>query len=397
MAGENLGSKSIWDTRPEFSKPSLPSFSTPVLNGIGACGSYWDFVEIRQPYKNIDKYVESLPKIISVGREDLDTDTATDRAKIIRHWVSIDGLTHDVISAAESMYEKYKRIIDQKNSKAIKAHIDLAWKYANNAKKLWDWWANKYVSIRTPLFEEIDITVSEDSEWLKKNYAAFLLHFGGWAKKNKDKKVPLANANYKIHWPLSEAKYAGCDQDYPYPNLGVAEYGANFKDVFVNCPESYEFDAHYHDAQLYCDLVIASVAHARCATEASAAVGILYKNKATVSGKILPTQGPGLTDSASGWVLATKKPSISDTGSGIYAPPSEPDSDAPIIEPPVTEDGAPESGIEEDDTIPDIGIEGDGIVEPDTAPETKKVSKKKDNTMLIAGVAAVGLLLMMKK
>lgn len=352
----------IWKTRPTYSSPAKISIDSPVVDDKN-CGQDWSEIEIRQPYKSIDMYVEVLPQLNTYGIDGLGNAMGAERAKITHEWVE-KGIVDEVIDRAEALLEEYN--MDSQNQNAIQGYIDNAIKYLERATEIWKWWDGEFVPYGTP-----------------------------WQPKG-----PQGHPHYFVsvmespHWPLSRHGARGCGSDpgslstvptskldyvHPRPLENAPDIWPDF--LTIRCPNNTEQVGHEHDANLYAELILSAIAHARCAAEAAAAVGIFYKNKARVSGKILAPKVSKFPSSGSKIYAPGPGGGLGGKGAGSYAvQPGEPH--PPIIEPP---EGGVGGGIP-------------GPEEPHVPSDTSKpTKKKKDNTLLIAGAAAVGLFLFGKK
>lgn len=153
-------------------------------------------------------------------------------------------------------------------------------------------------------------------------------------------------------WPLEQEEYGnGCDGKYA-PEEGEAyTFTAQGADtVAFTCPSWNAFDDHRKDRKMFAVLMDSALVNCRCAQEAAAAVGTFYRNKEAYN-----EQYGGMK-----LLYDPKKKK----GPSLKVAPREP-----------TPPGIPEIGEE----MP--------------APEAP-AKKKKDNTLLIAGAAALGILLL---
>jgi hypothetical protein len=318
-----------------------------VLDGWG-CGQNWGEIEVRQPYKGIDVYVEILPRLPGAIREDLVADLGHyERARIAREWVE-DGMVDGAIEHAEDMLDRYN--MDASNREAIQAYIKKALVYFENAQALWNYWSRRFVPGKTP------------ADPMK---APNMVHVAG-----------------SPHWMLTSRAYPGCTEEMSWPDLGLipvtqldGNYGGGRDFLDVACPHKHEILAHHSDANVYYDLVVAAIMNARCASEAAAAVGLFYKNRSRISGKI---KTPTKSKTNLGSAINIYAPGGVKQGPGAYAPlqPGEP-------QPPIIGAPAPEPGPEEPQ-----------IPEGDTKAAR---AKKKDNTILIAAAAGAALLIFGRK
>lgn len=153
-------------------------------------------------------------------------------------------------------------------------------------------------------------------------------------------------------WPLTKDNVQGCTSWAP--NTGGVYVGGSGGATALEftCPTTADRDLHDADRLAYQQLLYAAMLNARCAQEAAATVGTYNRNKEFLEGlsggmglaKAPPKKTPGGT-------ITTKVP---------------PTSEHP------------------EDPEPEIDLE----------PETSKPKKKKDNTLLLAGAAGLGLLIL---
>lgn len=306
-------------TRPDVDGISIkrPTMKSP---GEGRsdemCGHDWDIqVEIRAPYKTVDKHVNVLPIAFHLFEAFSDD---PDKAIPILVKDDFEAALLEAIDGADELLENYEEsgYMDAKNYTAINTMIKRARAYTSFAMKLKNFWRDSY---------------------------------------NPDPgKGPRG-------WPL-EQNLPGNDCD----NKSAPETGEIFTlteggpgSVTFVCPTDHDKENHESDRQVFKDLLEAAMLNARCAQEAAAAVGTYYRNKEEYESR------PG-----SGMAIQ-------------YGPrPTEGMPKLKVVEPPIP---------------PTEPEERPPIIEPDAEPEpTAPTKKKKDNTLLIAGAAALGLMMLRK-
>jgi len=167
-------------------------------------------------------------------------------------------------------------------------------------------------------------------------------------------------------WPLQNEHFgSGCDYKVAPDEGGIFTFGpGGAETVNFTCPTQTALDQHNEDRLKYFKLLKAALVNARCAQEAAAAVGTYFRNKEFYD------KQPGAGMSVK---YAPKKKAIPKMGVAKLVPETKPEP-PPEPEPPV---------------IPEVDEE------PEPEP-TAPAKKKKDNTMLIVGAAALGLLMLRK-
>ena len=142
--------------------------------------------------------------------------------------------------------------------------------------------------------------------------------------------------------------------------------------VSFGCPTQKATNEHEYDRQMVFKLLNAAVLHARCAQEGAAFVGTYNRNKKSSSGKAADMIGymPGAANQEA------EKKMQSWSGGAVSSRPKR---------------GEREGSMK----IPDLGSGSSGgeIAEGEVSAPKKR---KKDNTLLIAGAAALGLLALKK-
>ena len=215
----------------------IPTAKSPAAGRSDRpCGADWDIpVEIRAPYKNVDKFVNMLPMVYSLYEalsDDLETSlpimvTSDFRSAVI-----------DAIDGAAEMLDEYNDagFMDGKNRSAIQKMIDRARSYVDHASKLKNYWKSEYSS-----------------------------HPG---------KAPPG-------WPLEqELAGNGCEYKAAPEKGGIFTFTQDGPgEVNFTCPTTTDKDNHEADRTTFFKLMEAAVRNARCAQEAAAAVGTYYRNK----------------------------------------------------------------------------------------------------------------------
>lgn len=348
----------IWDAKPEYtSPPKISVKSSPGRDWV--CGRNWGEFEIRQPYKNIDVHSETVPALEGINRAALTTpDPVTSHAGVVHGWVE-SGELDEAIGHAESMLDKYS--MDAKNRAAIQEYVDRAVLYMERADRLWEFWADHFAPSGTP--------------WQSHG--------------EKGKTHYFVSVGEHPHWPLSYTAQPGCGgkvdtgnipvKDLPYvhsrPSKGAPDTWPDF--MAIRCPGERALKAHEEDAKIYIDLVVAAFENARCASEAAAAVGVFYKNRSRIAGQILK---PDIPKTKYGAGVNIYAPSGETHGPGNYAPLQPDEPQPPQIRQP---DPAPE-----DPTPGEI---------PEIVPKPAATKKKKGNTGILLGAAAVGVFILSRR
>lgn len=199
------------------------------------CGADWDInVEIRAPYKNVDKYLNVLP-IIFAKYEAL-SGTLSDSLPIMVSRDFQDALRDAIDGATELLFDYNNAgYMDSKNRSSIDAMIDKARKYFEYALALQNYWES----------------YSSDPG-----------------------KGPVG-------WRLEdELARDGCEYKAAPEKGGIftmTKDGA--KTVNFTCPTDTDKDHHESDRQTFFKLMEAAMRTCRCAQEAAAAVGSYFRNK----------------------------------------------------------------------------------------------------------------------
>ena len=328
----------------------VPKMKSPASGRENkTCGADWNYsVEVRRPYKSVDKYVNALPPIFEnydAGAGDPDVSMP-----VLVSDDFIDAL-RDAIDGAKEILADYVDggFMDSTNEKAIRTLINRADTYATDAVI----YRNHWLGYR----QNPDGFWYSGPPWTK-----------GWG-------LDKFNAPYGCNRLVTPAKV----KTFEMTNDGPAE-------VEYPCPSPVDRDQHDEDREKYQRLMQAALRNVRCAQEAAASVGTYLRNKAESDG----AGAGGLGVSAA---FKKKKPKLIAT----FHPSDEPP-------PGLGEGGWPSLGASPADTEPDPG--DPPIIDPEIAEAleekaeqeeaAKKAPKKKDNTLLIAGAAALGLLLLKK-
>jgi hypothetical protein len=328
--------------RPELTKnPAVPSQKSPVPGYEGeTCGDSWHFdVEVRKPYSYTDEFSVILAGL--AGAElaspvEFGGDPVFYRGPLEAAYKLLDSDTFENSHrAAQFGLDGWvaEGYVGETNRKAIQKMLDRAIKYFNQAAELKQYWFG-YMSDPNIPFMGVGM---------------------GW---------PL--------WERIEDRWDGTCEFRRAPKKGTVSYtveGAGDVSDSYTCPSQEKVDEHNADAITMQKIALAAVKNLRCAQEALYVVGFYEKNKEIRTGikKGAPTRG-------------TSRLGILPSG-GLKKATLIPLDLEPDVEPgaPVIPEPDPEPP-----TTTDPGVEA-------PAP------KKKDNTLLIVGAAAVALLVLGKK
>lgn len=155
-------------------------------------------------------------------------------------------------------------------------------------------------------------------------------------------------------WPLTADNVRGCNGFAPNKGGVLLAGSGGATSVEFTCPTNADRDLHAKDGKTYQQFLYAAMLNARCAQEAAATVGTYNRNKEFLEG-------------LSGGMGLAKAPPKKAPGGKI-----------------TTE--VPPTGEQPEDSEPEI--------DPESEPEASKPKKKKDNTLLLAGAAGLGLLIL---
>lgn len=253
----------IWKNHPKYSRPAAIKALSPISSK--RCGSNWGAMDIEVPYKSVNQFKESLPKLPFKRFGNNNGAEAYKQAGVANEWLK-SGKLGDVVDQATEMLDKYK--ISGSNKTAIKGYIQRAKDYAARANTLWNWWLILYVPGGAP-------TDPND---------AFLMQ----SLHQVDKLIDVI-AIGAPHWPLNEQYYGPRGEDgkgickgntFPSTKTWQTDTASGLDYRTLACPHLHEVQGHRDDAILYRDLIVAAINNARCAAEAAAAVGVYEKNKA---------------------------------------------------------------------------------------------------------------------
>lgn len=322
----------------------FPNVKSPAAGRSDkVCGVDWETeAQIRKPYKGVDQYVEVLPPVYHSFEA-----SASNLNQSIPVLVSQDfkSSIKSAISLAREILDEYREggNIDDGNFSAIGSMIDRAEKYYNFAVSLQDFW---------------------------ENYSSGIYIHNGIT-------------NHIGKWPLEQEEFGNGCGNMTYPSQVDFYAGPQVGNVPLDCPQGYHVAWHKRDRVAFRQLMIAAIFNCRCAQEAAATVGIYNKNKKSYYSR----HGAGL-----GLQYAPKKKKSSEINKSII---SAKFSSSP--------------GAEGDDAPPDFtgtlgssgteiepGTPGDPGSQGSSAGPEKVKRKKKDNSILIIGAAAIGFMLMKK-
>lgn len=339
MRGRSYGSINK-PARPNTSFTILtPTSKSPISDDV--CGKSWDQdVMVRVPYKGLNQNYTTLPAI-NVDRGGI----VADLEKALPFVMAPQWNAQIAKAIADAKYiltENNKiHIGDATNTNAINAIIDRADKYRKTAVGLIDYWKHWHTS---------------------------------------SKEIGL--------WPLDRLWPVNCGNKI---NGEKISYDSGLKVHNITCPTGVDAAIRAMDRKRVRDLMVAALYNARCAQEGAAAVGVYYKNKKLFYGR-QAVSGPNtlLYNPQKRTTSPTIEASISASRFNQGGPSLG--EDAPSFEEGLSlDEGAPNLGEEltPEETVPTE------TVPAETAPVTAP-PKKKDNTLMIVGAAAVAGLLMMK-
>lgn len=311
-----------------------PKFESPVPGHSVACGqSFHEVLEVRAPYQGVDQYVNALPIVygdIVLGSTD---DSQFDNVLRLALQAAVREDIAEGIEGAREMVKNYRRdgLIDSDNNATINKMLNRAEDYLKKAARIQEFW-------------------EEDA---------------------------YINNELPQGWPLDEPWYPNCENKFAPQKAQIfvmTPKGAKTQEV--TCPSKDVYNDHELDRRLMVDLVQAALFNTRCAQEAAASVGTYNRNKKRFIDEQKKAGAKGLqTEGDDGPPRVTIKTATID----------------PKLIPGIKDEDAPQIPSDDDEPADDESTsDEDGLPEPDTSKPKKKV-KKKDNTLLLAGAAAIGI------
>lgn len=324
-------------------KTVYPEFTSPVPGYSVACGqSFHEVLEVRAPYRGTDQYVNALPIIygdILLGSSD---DGQFDQVLRLALQPKVREDIAEGVEGAREMVKNYRRdgLIDSENNATINKMLNRAEDYLKKAARIQEFW--------------------EDDAYI--------------------------NNELPQGWPLDQYWYPRCENKFAPQKASIlvmTPKGAKTKEV--TCPEKSVYEDHEMDRRLIVKLVQAALFNARCAQEAAASVGTYNRNKKLYLENEAKAGGKGLQGEGKGGFGGVK------ITTATLDPKLIPGIKKATLDPDLIDEDAPQIPSEDDEPADDeSGDEGDGLPESDTSGPKKKV-KKKDNTLLLAGAAAIGI------
>ena len=324
--------------------PQSPAGESPIPAVTDACGSTFHMKqEVRAPYKGVDKYINVLPVVIGDLTIMSSIASEFDNVLDLAMSFSVINAIHTAIDDAREMKDQYRKdgYIESKNNATIGQMIVRAEDYIKKARRIRDFWDDAYVGQNLPQ-----------------------------------------------GWPLDVKWYSNCEDKFAPDTIEVltmTDEGPKMQEV--TCPKKEYYDDHEADRILYVQLIQSALLNARCAQEAAAAVGTYNRNKEeyqkTVGAKQKKLQQAAPSGPSPDPIDSTRLAVMSTSPMPI-----EPGDEPPIEDAPPIEDEPP--------VVDDEDEEG-GLPEPDEGEAKPVAKKKKDNTILIVGAAALGFLMLGRK